>query len=301
MPTLTLKKLGGGSYGEVFLVNNSVVAKVFEDDEERVYEKKQYKLVQESKYFVHLENPKLEADDLEEKLPKKSTLYMEYDSNLKPLDQLMKKAEKGWGKPIWEKHFKVFMNAFFQILDGLVFLEEKGLAHNDIKPENILVSPEGNIKMIDLGLVRRYGNDFEVVSPYYRCLKTTHAPHISCNQTDIGALWLIFYEFIMPKDAKCLQEDNELERKKILVSKMDTKILRNNLSLPELQAKGLKTHFGRERRELEVYARLLSNLIKEENLKKRYNVLVEAFLTRGMTPTPDAPSCLQTHLRHALQ
>ena len=82
---------------------------------------------------------------------------------------------------------------------------------------------------------------------------------------------------------------------------MDTKILRNNLSLPELQAKGLKTHFGSERRELEVYARLLSNLIKEENLRKRYNVLVEAFLTRGMTPIPDAPSCLQTHLRHALQ
>ena len=301
MTKLELKKLGGGSYGEVFLVNNQVVAKVFEEQKERVYEKKQYKLVTECPFFVQLEKPTLTADDLEEKLPKKLTIFMEYDPVLKPLSNLMKSGDRTWGKPSWEKNFKIFMNAFFEILEGLVFLEERGLAHNDIKPDNILVSPNGNIKIIDLGLLREYGDDFEVVSPWYRSLKTTHNPEVSNNKTDMGALWLMFYEFIFPKEAKCLQEEDTLARKKILVSKMDAKILKENCNLPELKAKGLKTHFGTNRRELEVFSRLLVNLIQDANLKKRYEVLVEAFLTMGMTPKPSTPTQVQTYLRQALK
>lgn len=49
---------------------------------------------------------------------------------------------------------------FFRIasqgLEGLNAAHEKGILHGDIKPENIMVTPEGKIKVLDFGVARRF-------------------------------------------------------------------------------------------------------------------------------------------------
>lgn len=43
------------------------------------------------------------------------------------------------------------LNYFAQVLLGLEYLHGKGVAHRDMKPENILIS-KGKIKIADFGL-----------------------------------------------------------------------------------------------------------------------------------------------------
>src|SRR5262249_32519374 len=42
-----------------------------------------------------------------------------------------------------------------QIAEALAFAHESGVVHGDVKPENVVVQPEGSIKLLDFGIARR--------------------------------------------------------------------------------------------------------------------------------------------------
>jgi serine/threonine protein kinase len=48
---------------------------------------------------------------------------------------------------------------FTHVLDGLNAAHEAGLIHRDVKPSNIMITPDGNAKVLDLGLARALGDE----------------------------------------------------------------------------------------------------------------------------------------------
>ncbi|ADM11886.1 Mrk1-like Ser/Thr protein kinase [Encephalitozoon intestinalis ATCC 50506] len=61
-----------------------------------------------------------------------------------------------------------------QILEGLEYLHEKKICHRDMKPSNILIGPNGLVKICDLGSAKVIGNGEKNIT--YICSRFYRAP-----------------------------------------------------------------------------------------------------------------------------
>jgi len=90
----------------------------------------------------------------------------------------------------------------FQLLQGLAYCHDRRVLHRDLKPQNLLINKEGQLKLADFGLARAFGlpvksYSHEVVTLWYR------APDVllgSCRYTTSIDMWstgCIFAEMVL--------------------------------------------------------------------------------------------------------
>lgn len=98
-------------------------------------------------------------------------------------------------KPDLDKLQKLYRQA----LTGLDYLHKKGITHRDIKPCNILIDDEWNLKICDMGTAKLIEegckNIAYICSRYYRAPENLLGYEYYNTKIDIWAIALVFVEF----------------------------------------------------------------------------------------------------------
>ena len=90
------------------------------------------------------------------------------------------------------------VNNMLQILDATKHIHERGVIHNDLKPENMHIFYDGNIKLIDFGIATHIGEEMDQkanASIIYAAPEVLRSKNYSV-QSDIYSLGTILYEFL---------------------------------------------------------------------------------------------------------
>jgi serine/threonine-protein kinase len=85
-----------------------------------------------------------------------------------------------------------------QLCRGLAAVHEAGIVHRDIKPPNIMVLPNGVVKLMDFGIARAAGGDepgdgSTVGTPYYMSPEQARGDAVD-ERSDIYAIGVVLYE-----------------------------------------------------------------------------------------------------------
>ncbi len=147
-----LRPLGGGGMGEVFLaedtrLNRKVALKVLRADtsDEGAARKR---LLREAQAAAQLDHPN--ACSIYEVGESEAGAYiaMQYIEG-ESLSELMPRSRLELG---------ALLDLGIQVADALAEAHAQGLVHRDIKPQNIMITPKGQAKVLDFGLAKRMGS-----------------------------------------------------------------------------------------------------------------------------------------------
>lgn len=139
---------------------------------------------------------------------KKLTLVFEY------LDQDLKKYLDVCDGGMDLKIVKSFL---FQLLTGVTYCHHHRVLHRDLKPQNLLINREGELKLADFGLARAFGipvrsYTHEVVTLWYRAPDVLLGSKKYSTPIDIWSIGCIFAEMVNGKPSFTgTTEDTQLE------------------------------------------------------------------------------------------
>ncbi len=94
-------------------------------------------------------------------------------------------------------NFKEVLSIAIQVGRGIQAAHDKGIVHRDIKPQNIMISKEGAVKVTDFGIAKAVSsntvNADVMGSVHYTSPEQARNGYVTC-QTDIYSLGIVMYE-----------------------------------------------------------------------------------------------------------
>lgn len=188
-----LDKLGEGTYGLVYKAKNQETGEIvalkkikLEKEDDGVPST----AIREISLLKGIKHPNVV--ELKEVIYQEDNLYLifeycEYD---------LKKYIRSIGGPLPPDTVKKFT---YQILQATAYCHAHRVMHRDLKPQNLLIDGDGNVKLADFGLARAFGlpvktYTHEVVTLWYRAPEILLGAKEYSTPIDIWSIGCIFAE-----------------------------------------------------------------------------------------------------------
>ncbi|KAK3750411.1 hypothetical protein QZH41_016972 [Actinostola sp. cb2023] len=205
-----LEKVGEGTYGTVFKAKNNETHEIvalkrvrLDDDDEGVPSSalREISLLKELKHnnIVRLHDV-LHSD-------KKLTLVLSFVTRYVEIYALFCllsvflafDLKKYFDSCQGEVDAHVVKSFMFQLLRGLAFCHSHSVLHRDLKPQNLLINKDGELKLADFGLARAFGipvrcYSAEVVTLWYRPPDVLMGAKLYSTSIDMWSAGCIFAE-----------------------------------------------------------------------------------------------------------
>ena len=201
------KLLGKGGMGNVYLVERIKDKKLFvvkeliftatpgmdEHTAREIFHR-------EAEFMVRFEHPGI---------PKMYGIFSNDDKDYLTMDyvegQTLEEIINSSEKPVEENKAVKWTIELTKITDYLHNHFEKPIVYRDFKPSNIIITPEGNVKLVDFGIARYYNPDkntdtFSYGSPGYAAPEQYKGRGQSCPQTDIFSLGVVLFQMLTKYD-----------------------------------------------------------------------------------------------------
>ena len=122
---------------------------------------------------------------------------------------------------------------FSQMLEAVGYVHEQNLVHRDIKPSNFMITPKGQIKLLDFGIAKNIdtnsadytqtGTTQNMGTPIYMSPEQIKSTKDVTLQSDIYSLGVVLWQMVMGKKPYDTNTSSTYE--------LQTKIVTENLSL----------------------------------------------------------------------
>eukprot|EP00592_Proboscia_alata_P004966 CAMPEP_0194370780 /NCGR_PEP_ID=MMETSP0174-20130528/19127_1 /TAXON_ID=216777 /ORGANISM="Proboscia alata, Strain PI-D3" /LENGTH=307 /DNA_ID=CAMNT_0039148459 /DNA_START=211 /DNA_END=1134 /DNA_ORIENTATION=- len=188
-----MEKIGEGTYGVVYKAKDRVTGEIIALKKIRLEAEDEgipSTAIREISLLKELQHPNIVRLYDVVHTERKLTLVFEF------LDQDLKKyldvCDTGLDTPI----LKSFL---YQLLTGVAYCHHHRVLHRDLKPPNLLINREGQLKLADFGLARAFGipvrsYTHEVVTLWYRAPDVLLGSRKYSTPVDIWSIGCIFAE-----------------------------------------------------------------------------------------------------------
>lgn len=187
---IVVKKLGSGKFGKAYLMQN-----IGAEHKQHVLKVRKTKKADTTDLEAKVHN------SISKKHDNLAEMYAVVSVSVKGEEAKAIDMEYVEGKTLKEVltngpiEISKALNYAYQILSGLGYLHSHGICHRDLKPDNIMITDEDIIKLIDFGLATTE----EIVSQP-KLNRAYAAPEFRIdkeyNNSDIWSFGLIFYEIL---------------------------------------------------------------------------------------------------------
>lgn len=190
-----IEKIGEGTYGVVYKAKNKVTSEIvalkrirLDSEDEGV----PCTAIREISLLKELKHPAIVCLHDVIHTDKKLTLVFEH------LDQDLKKYLDSSTYGIESHIIKSFM---YQLLKGVEYCHHNRVLHRDLKPQNLLINRDGELKLADFGLARAFGipvktYTHEVVTLWYRAPDVLMGSTHYSTPVDLWSVGCIFAEMV---------------------------------------------------------------------------------------------------------